>query len=90
MDRVGVRELRQRASALLERVMQGETIEISNHGRPVAQLTPLAAPRPGRDELIAAGVLRPGHGDPLDVEPVVAPAGTTSVADLLEQMHDER
>jgi hypothetical protein len=34
--------------------------------------------------------LRPGHGDPLDVEPVGLPGGTTSVADLLEQMHDER
>ncbi|MGI8686021.1 MAG: type II toxin-antitoxin system Phd/YefM family antitoxin [Acidimicrobiales bacterium] len=41
MTRVGVRELRQRASELLRLVEQGETIEITDRGRPVALLTPL-------------------------------------------------
>ena len=40
MERVRVRELRQRASELLRRVEAGETIEITDRGRPVAQLTP--------------------------------------------------
>ena len=40
MTTVGVRELRQRASELLRLVEQGETIEITDRGRPVALLTP--------------------------------------------------
>lgn len=41
MVSVGVRELRQRASELLRRVESGETIEVTDRGRPVALLTPL-------------------------------------------------
>jgi prevent-host-death family protein len=41
MASVGVRELRQRASELLRRVEAGETIEITDRGRPVARLAPL-------------------------------------------------
>jgi prevent-host-death family protein len=41
MASVGVRELRQRASELLRRVEAGETIEVTDRGRPVALLTPL-------------------------------------------------
>ena len=41
MTRVGVRELRQRASELLRLVERGETIEITDRGRPVALLGPL-------------------------------------------------
>jgi prevent-host-death family protein len=43
MTTVGVRELRQRASELLRRVEAGETIEITDRGRPVAVLAPLPA-----------------------------------------------
>jgi prevent-host-death family protein len=41
MASVGVRDLRQRASELLRRVEAGETIEITNRGRPVALLSPI-------------------------------------------------
>jgi prevent-host-death family protein len=41
MTSVGVRELRQRASELLRLVEGGETVEITDRGRPVALLTPL-------------------------------------------------
>jgi len=41
MTKVGIRELRQRASELLRQVEQGETIEITDRGRPVALLSPL-------------------------------------------------
>lgn len=39
MTSVGVRALRQRASELLRRVEAGETIEITDRGRPVALLS---------------------------------------------------
>ncbi|MGQ0831438.1 MAG: type II toxin-antitoxin system Phd/YefM family antitoxin, partial [Microthrixaceae bacterium] len=54
MARVGVRELRQRASELLRLVEAGETIEITDRGRPVALLTPLPNGSP-LEQLRAAG-----------------------------------
>jgi len=41
MTTTGIRELRRRASELLRRVETGETIEITDRGRPVAVLAPL-------------------------------------------------
>ena len=43
MDSIGVRELRQHASRYLERVMRGETLEVSVRGRPAARLVPITA-----------------------------------------------
>jgi prevent-host-death family protein len=38
---VGVRELRQDASSILRGVKTGETFEITEHGKPVAQIGPI-------------------------------------------------
>jgi prevent-host-death family protein len=40
MRSIGVRELRQNAGLYLRDVQQGETIEITHHGHPIAQLIP--------------------------------------------------
>jgi prevent-host-death family protein len=73
MASVGIRELRQRASELLRRVEDGESIEITDRGRPVAVLAPL--PVDPLERLIAAGDLQPGAGDIADLpEPLVVPA----------------
>jgi prevent-host-death family protein len=42
LSKVGVRELRQEASTILRRVKDGETIEITEHGKPIAQLSPVS------------------------------------------------
>jgi prevent-host-death family protein len=73
MATVGVRELRQRASELLRRVEAGETIEVTDRGRPVAMLAPL----PGRnpiERLRATGDLVSGQHD-LDDLPDPLPLG---------------
>jgi prevent-host-death family protein len=92
METVGIRELRQNASALLARVEAGGvSIEITNHGHPVARLIPI--PRQAqlsRAQLIEAGVLRPGRGDLLDVVPVVAPTDMPSSAELLDADRNDR
>jgi prevent-host-death family protein len=62
MSSVGVRELRQRASELLRRVTNGETIEITDRGRPVALLAPLPQGSP-IERLRASGELKPATGD---------------------------
>ncbi len=43
--RIGVRELRQHASRYLARVATGETIEVTDRGRPVALLVPTGTDR---------------------------------------------
>ncbi len=58
MTSVGIRELRQRASELLRQVERGETIEITDRGRPVAVLAPLTDPGP-TERLRASGDLLP-------------------------------
>src|ERR671919_263313 len=58
MASVGVRELRQRASELLRLVQQGETIEVTDRGRPVALLTPVPEGS-ALERMRAAGEIEP-------------------------------
>ena len=62
MTSVGVRELRQRASELLRMVERGETIEITDRGRPVAVLGPVPSGSP-LEQLRRTGDLEPANGD---------------------------
>lgn len=39
-EQVGIRELRQNLSVYLRRVAEGETLEVTERGRPVARLAP--------------------------------------------------
>jgi prevent-host-death family protein len=89
--RAGVRELRQNASKLLERVEAGESIEITNHGRVVARLVPvdIAYPRPFA-VLVSEGLIHGSGGRPWEVEPIEAPPGTPSNAELLEEQRADR
>ncbi len=43
MEAVGVRELRQNLSVYLDRIKEGETLRVTEHGQEVALLTPLPA-----------------------------------------------
>jgi prevent-host-death family protein len=62
MTRVGVRELRQRASELLRLVESGETIEITDRGRPVALLAPIPTGGP-LERLRRTGQIEPAAAD---------------------------
>jgi prevent-host-death family protein len=73
MRRIGIRELRQHASRYLRAVESGETIEVTDRGRPVAHLVPL--PRNGPiEDLVASGRLAPATGDALELGPPLQPA----------------
>lgn len=82
MMTVGVRELRQRASELLRRVEAGETIEITDRGRPVALLSPMPAGGP-YEQMLASGEIERATlefddlPEPLELEPDVEPASVT-------------
>jgi len=87
--RVGVRELRQNLSVYLRRVEAGETLDVTDHGRPVAQLSP--RPPGGEsawDRLVADGRVRPAAGRLLERLPASLEAGP-SLSEILAGMRDE-
>lgn len=91
MASTGIRELRQRASELLRRVEAGETIEITDRGRPVAVLGPLPDQRP-IERLRATGDLEPANADLKDLpEPLPLGPGQEAPSSVLERLRrDER
>ena len=86
-----MRELRQRASELLRLVAGGETIEVTDRGRPVAVLTPIPSGSP-LERLRASGEVAIGAGDLDDLpEPLALPAGLESPSAVLAGLRrDER
>jgi prevent-host-death family protein len=91
MASVGVRELRQRASDLLRLVEQGETVEITDRGRPVALLTPIPEGSP-LERMRATGDIETATADLDDLpEPLVLPAGVEPPSRVLARLRrDER
>ena len=83
MERVGVRELRQKASEILRRVAAGETFEITDRGRPAAILSSPGAS--GLAEMERRGLIRRAEGDLLDVVPVRMPKGKRKPSDLVSE-----
>ena len=88
METIGVRELRQNASRYLKRVESGETIEVSDRGRPVARIVPVMPDSHAR--LVAERRINLGRGgDILDIQPVPMPPGMTPPSDVVSRMRDE-
>ncbi len=82
MADVGIRELRQRLSESLDRAERGETLRITDRGRPKAVLGPV----PGRARIgdgIRAGWITPGTSSPPD--PVHRVRATRRVLDALAE-----
>ncbi len=79
MTEVGVRALKQNASAVVARAASGEEVTITDRGRPVAQLIPLGASQLQR--LIASGRARPARRALVDLPaPSSGPSVSASVA----------
>jgi prevent-host-death family protein len=91
LPKVGVRELRQNLSVYLDRVKAGETLEVTEHGHPVAQLGPRPTqPMSALDRLIAEGRVRPATRDLLGIpSPVELPEGCPSLSETLLRMRAE-
>ena len=81
-----MRELRQRASELLRLVAGGETIEVTDRGRPVAVLAPIPGGSP-LEQLRASGEVTPAEGDLEDLpEPLPLPAGKEPPSAVLDRL----
>ncbi len=87
MERVGVRELRQQASAILRRVAAGESVEITDRGRAVAVLLP-SMPR-GIARLEREGLLRRAQSELLELPPLKLPDGSRAPSDVVSAGRDE-
>lgn len=93
MEQVGVREIRQNLSVFLRRVRRGESFTVTDHGAPVALLTPLPASGDPLADLVALGRVIPatarGGAFP---PPVAGPAdGPSATEELLaDRRADQR
>jgi prevent-host-death family protein len=58
---VGIRELKDKASSIIDRVEEGEPITVTKHGRPVARIVSTTTP-PHLAALVADGTVRPSEG----------------------------
>jgi prevent-host-death family protein len=86
---VGIRELRQNLSVHLRRVRAGETLEVTEHGRPVAILAPVPEASTALERLVASGRATAPIGDLLDLGlPLARPSLRVSRA--LQQVRRDR
>jgi prevent-host-death family protein len=88
---IGIRELRQRASEYLRRVEAGETLEVTDRGRPIALLTPIPDVSP-LEQLRASGGLVEAEGGIDDLpQPLELARGQEAPSSvLMRQRFDER
>lgn len=89
MKRIGVRELNQQTSRVIERVRQGETLEITERGQVVARLVPAVPVPEPLERLITEGrVVPPALTGPIQMPPVLGDP-EVDVASVLAEMRDE-
>jgi len=88
-NQVGVRELRQNLSKYLRRVVNGERLEVTERGKPVAVLAPLSESSSATQRLVGSGRARPPHGDLLDLAPPRGPV-TTKGTEALRELRQGR
>ena len=85
MERVGIRELKQNASAVVAKAANGESMLITDRGRPVAVLSKHEPTK--LEELIESGQVRPGTGRLADLGPT--PKGPWRDGETGQQILDE-
>jgi prevent-host-death family protein len=84
MAEIGIRALKQNASAVVARAASGETLTITDRGRPVARLTPLV--RSPLEALIESGHARPARRSITDLP---APAPGMPLSPMLAEMRED-
>ena len=83
-----MRELRQHASRYLERVARGESLEVTDRGRPVARLVPLTAD--AWVDMVASGRVAPAEDESDLLDEAPADYGVDASAMLTALRADER
>jgi prevent-host-death family protein len=81
---VGIRELKDSASAIIDRVEDGEAITVTKHGRPVARIVSASTP-PHLAALVAEGAVRPSDGQRHLPKPTKLRGSGKSAADYVAE-----
>ncbi len=88
MTTIPHRELRNQSSKILERVRNGETINVTNNGEIAATLIPPS--RTPFEQLLRSGGIRPAAPDKIDFRSVLRVSIEDSTADLLADVRGDR
>ncbi len=88
--RVGIRELRQNLSVYLQRVTQGQRLEVTDRGRVVAVLAPSGGLQTPGERLVAQGRARPAAGDLLKLGPPPSVRLRRPLSAVLEEIRGDR
>ncbi|MBA3364220.1 MAG: type II toxin-antitoxin system prevent-host-death family antitoxin [Actinobacteria bacterium] len=75
--RIGIRELREHLSRAIRRVTNGEMLEVTDRGRPVARIVPIGS-LARLERLIAEGKLYPPRARGTRPAPLDVPSRMTS------------
>jgi prevent-host-death family protein len=87
VEQIPIRELNQQTASVLARVEHGETVEITNRGKPIARIVPITGGE--LDDLIAAGRVIPATDHtPFTMPTIKAPPGADA-GELIRQLRDE-
>jgi prevent-host-death family protein len=89
-DHVGVRELRQYFSVYLARVVKGETLRVTDRGRPVAILAPLPEAATVAERLVASGRAVAATGDLGDLPALPADLPADLANRAQKSLHESR
>ena len=90
LPRIGIRELRQRASRYIEQVRQSETIQVTDNGTLVAALIRVSEARTVRERLLRDGQLVAAQRSFQMPTPLPAKVGSPSNAQILDEVSSER
>ena len=90
-QQVGIREIRQHLSKYLKRVAEGETFEVTDHGRPVAMLSPVSTSRqPTLERLARDGWIILGTGEDITAMGDPLPYDGPPTANVLDDIREDR
>jgi prevent-host-death family protein len=91
MERIGVRQLNQQTSRVLERVKRGETIEVTDRGEPVARLVPIPGEVSWLQQAVVEGWATPATDHtPFPVPPVIGDPSIDVGAEIAAARERER
>ena len=83
-ETVGIRELKNGTSEIIDRVEAGEPITITRRGKPVARIVSTGTP-PHLAAMIARGEVRPGNGARHVPKPVKAAGSGKTAAEYVSE-----
>ncbi|HEX5742097.1 MAG TPA: type II toxin-antitoxin system prevent-host-death family antitoxin [Pilimelia sp.] len=87
VEQIPMRALNQDTAGVLARVQNGEVVEVTNRGRPIARIVPIGAEE--LNDLVASGAaLAPTIREPFPM-PVFPSVGESDAGALLAELRDE-